>query len=178
MQVLVPVNVSNENMVKGNNNITSSEGNGLDRLFNNLLQVENSCKTFLCGDKKLKSENIQLMCNELLQRVIPKEGSREYELIGIEVLPDMASSRVSYTKFSKSVTELFNILENEFKKVSDIEYSVLTIIQQKNVDKIKDTFSQISIQADKNIKNNSHLATNFNLNKRIKALGIGKPYNN
>lgn len=172
------VSVSNEHTIKRNNNITSSVGDGLERLFNNLSQVENSCKTFLCGDKKLKSENIQLMCNEILQRVIPKEGSRKYELIEIEVLPDMASSRVSYTKFSKSVTELFNILENEFKKVSDIEYSVLTITQQKSVDKIRDTFSQISIQADKNIKNNSHLATNFNLNERIKALGIDKLHNN
>ncbi|QNH64375.1 hypothetical protein H7F13_09935 [Proteus vulgaris] len=174
------VSSSNEYLIKGNNNITSnvSVGGGLERLFNNLSQVKNSGKTFLVGDKKLKSENIQLMCNEILQRVIPKDGSRKYELIGIEVLPDMASSRVSYTKSSKSVTELFNILENELKKVSDMEYSVLTIAQQKNVDKIRDTFSQISIQADKNIKYNLHLATNLNLKERIKALGIDKLHNN
>lgn len=56
------------------------------------------------------------MCDEILQRFIPKEGTREYELIEIEALLDMASSRISYTKSSKSVTELFNILENELKK--------------------------------------------------------------
>ncbi|GLX62716.1 hypothetical protein KMU_07570 [Proteus vulgaris] len=166
------VAVNNENMIEINNNITPSMGDDFCLLFNKLSQARNSCKTFLIGDKKLKSENIQLMCDELLQRVIPKEGCREYELIEIETLPDLVSSRVSYSKYSKSVTELFNILENELKKVSGMEYFVLTRSQQKNVDKIKDTFSQISTQTDKNIRYNSYLATNLNLNERIKILGI------
>lgn len=166
------VAVNNENMIEINNNITPSMEDDFGLLFNKLSQARNSCKTFFIGDKKLKSENIQLMCEELLQRVIPKEGCRAYELIEIETLPDKVSSRVSYSKYSKSVTELFNILENELKKVSGMEYFVLTKDQQKNVDKIKDTFSQISTQIDRNIRNNSCLATNLNLNERIKAFGI------
>lgn len=59
-----------------------------------------------------------------------------------------------------------------------MEYFVLTKNQQKNVDKIKDTFSQISTQTDKNIRYNSYLATNLNLNERIKAFGIDTLNNN
>ncbi|MEQ5323438.1 MULTISPECIES: hypothetical protein [Proteus] len=172
------VSANNENLIKRNNSITPSMADNSGLLFNKLSQVINSCKTFLIGDKKLKSENIQLMCEELLQRVIPKEGCRAYELIEIETLPDKVSSRVSYSKYSKSVTELFNILENELKKVSGMEYFVLTKDQQKNVDKIKDIFSQISTQTDKNIRYNSYLATNLNLNERIKAFGIDTLNNN
>ncbi|MBG6025832.1 hypothetical protein [Proteus columbae] len=166
------VSANNENLIKRDNSITPSMADNSGLLFNKLSQARNSCKTFLIGDKKLKSKNIQLMCEELLQRVISKEECRGYELIEIETLPDMVSSRVPYSKYSKSMIELFNILENELKKVSGMEYFVLTKAQQKNVDKIKDTFSQISIQADKNFRKNSCLAINLTLIRRIEALGI------
>ncbi|MEY0450052.1 hypothetical protein [Proteus terrae] len=166
--------VNNGHIIKENRNISSSMEDGLSGLFNDLSQVTNSCKTFLIGDKKLKSENIQSMCDEILQRFIPKEGAREYELIGIETLPDMASSRIPYTKSSKSVTELFYILENELKKVSDIDYTVLTLAQKKYVNKIIDTFKALLIQANKNITNCSNLETNYNLIAHIKGLNIDK----
>ncbi|UXA35869.1 hypothetical protein KZA80_08175 [Proteus terrae] len=168
------VSVNNVQRIKENRNIIPSIGDGLSELFNNLSQVKNSCKTFLIGCKKLKSENIQSMCDEILQRLIPKEGAREYELIGIETLPDTASSRIPYTKSSKSVTELFYILENELKKVSDIDYTVLTLAQKKYVNKIIDTFKALLIQADKNINICSNLATNYNLIAHIKGLNIDK----
>ncbi|HCN43360.1 hypothetical protein I5F07_03560 [Proteus vulgaris] len=168
------VSVNNEHIIKENRNITPSMGDGLSGLFNNLSQVKNSCKAFLIGDEKLKSKNIQSMCDEILQRFIPKEGTREYELIEIEALPDMASSRISYTKSSKSVTELFNILENELKKISGMDYTVLTLAQKKYVNKIIDTFKELFIQANKNIKVGSSLATNYNLIAHIKALNTDK----
>lgn len=168
------VSVNNVHIIKENRNIIPSMGDGLSGLFNNLSQVKNSCKTFLIGDEKLKSKNIQSMCDEILQRFIPKEGSREYELIGIEALLDMASSRISHTKFSKSVTELFNILENELKKVSGMEYTVLTLAQKKYVNKIIDTFKELLTQANENIKYGSNLTTNYNLIARIKNLNIDK----
>lgn len=168
------VSVNNVQRIKENRNIIPSIGDGLSELFNNLSQVKNSCKTFLIGCKKLKSENIQSMCDEILQRLIPKEGTREYELIEIEALPDMASSKISYTKSSKSVTELFYILENELKKVSGIDYTVLTLAQKKYVNKIIDTFKELLIQADKNINIGSNLATNYNLIAHIKDLNIDK----
>ncbi|WP_109418929.1 hypothetical protein [Proteus terrae] len=168
------VSVNNVQRIKENRNIIPSIRDSLSELFNNLSQVKNSCKTFLIGCKKLKSENIQSMCDEILQRLIPKEGTREYELIEIEALPDMASSKISYTKSSKSVTELFYILENELKKVSGIDYTVLTLAQKKYVNKIIDTFKELLIQADKNINIGSNLATNYNLIAHIKDLNIDK----
>ena len=164
------VSVNNEHIIKENRNITSSMRDSFSGLFNNLSQVKNSCKTFLIGNEKLKSENIQSMCDEILQRFIPKEGTREYELIEIEALLDMASSRISYTKSSKSVTELFNILENELKKISGMDYTVLTLAQKKYVNKIRETFNELLTQANKNINIGSNLATNYNLIAHIKAL--------
>ena len=86
----------------------------------------------------------------------------------------MASSKISYTKSSKSVTELFYILEKKKKKVSDIDYTVLTLAQKKYVNKIIDTFKALLIQADKNINICSNLATNYNLIAHIKGLNIDK----
>lgn len=99
-----------------NHNAAIGTDDNSSSLSNKLSKIENSGKALLLGDEKLKSKNIRIMCEELLQCTIPKEGKREYELIELNILREIVSSRISYTKYSKSVTELFNSLRKSAKR--------------------------------------------------------------
>ncbi|HCH49652.1 MAG TPA: hypothetical protein DEV59_02990 [Proteus sp.] len=99
-----------------NHNAAIGTDDNSSSLSNKLSKIENSGKALLLGDEKLKNKNIRIMCEELLQCTIPKEGKREYELIELNILREIVSSRISYTKYSKSVTELFNSLRKSAKR--------------------------------------------------------------